>query len=239
MPSRIVLLPTLGISALIGGAVAASIWTALYIRGKQFALRDRLQHADAIVSLAGTLGNIKFLDGKVDTSVRLYHEGWGPILLFAGRFSHQATDTIQHMSPMEIDAAVLAGRIDHKTAAVAVATWDVSLGAEYMRDRAMRAGVPASAILTECDSLQTLENAQFSAPMLAERGVKRVILVTSPFHQLRSYLTFEKVYRELGIVVANYYADTEVWHPFTWFFSSENRKLVQGEAERIHRYGLR
>jgi uncharacterized SAM-binding protein YcdF (DUF218 family) len=34
-------------------------WIALFMRGKRFALRDRLQPADAIIVLAGTRGNSK------------------------------------------------------------------------------------------------------------------------------------------------------------------------------------
>lgn len=234
MQSKLLLPAAIGTSAFIAAGGVA--WMALYCEGKRFALRDKLMYADAIVSVAGTVGNIKFLDGKVDTAVLLYLQGWAPTILFAGRFSHQATDTPQLMPPEEVESAVLAGRIDRLDTAVAVKTWDVALGAGYMRDRAIRAGVPAAAILTECQSLHTLENAQFTAPMLAERGVQRVILVTSPFHQLRAYLTFANIYRERDIDIVNYAADTSAWHPFTWFLSEENRGLVRREAERIRRY---
>lgn len=234
MQSRLALVSLLGSSLLIGGVATA--WAILYQQGKRVALRDRLQQADAIVSVAGTLGNIKFLDGKTDTAVSLYRQGWAPIILFAGRFSHQSTGTPQLMPASELEAAVAAGRIDRKTATDALTTWDVGLDAEYMRDRAIRAGVPSEAILVERASLHTLENAQFSVSMLAERGAQRVILVTSPFHQLRAYLTFAKVYGERGIQVMNYAAETDVWRPLTWFFSSQNRRLVRGEIRRIKTY---
>jgi hypothetical protein len=42
------------------------------MQGKQIAIRDKLQKADAIIVLAGTRGNIKFLQGKIATAVRLY-----------------------------------------------------------------------------------------------------------------------------------------------------------------------
>jgi hypothetical protein len=98
------------------------LWFALVRRGKQFALRDRLKQADVIVVLAGTRGNIKFLE------------------------------------------------------------------------------------------------------------------VTSPFHQRRTYLTFAKVFQPHGIEIINYYAETGEWHPLIWFLSSEQRKLVKSEMERIKRY---
>ena len=48
-----------------GTIVLASFffWLTLYLKGRRFALRDRLHQADAIVVLAGTRGNIKFLHG--------------------------------------------------------------------------------------------------------------------------------------------------------------------------------
>ena len=50
-------------------------WLSFYTQGRRFALRDKLKRADAIIVLAGTRGNIKFLHGKINTAVRLYHQG--------------------------------------------------------------------------------------------------------------------------------------------------------------------
>jgi uncharacterized SAM-binding protein YcdF (DUF218 family) len=66
----------------------------------------------------------------------------------------------------------------------------------------------------------------------------RVIVVTSSFHQLRTYLTFAKVFQPHGIEIVNYYADTGEWHPLTWFLSAERRKLVNSENERIQQYRI-
>jgi uncharacterized SAM-binding protein YcdF (DUF218 family) len=64
----------------------------------------------------------------------------------------------------------------------------------------------------------------------------RVILVTSPFHQQRTYLTFAKIFQPYGIQIINYYAEADEWHPLTWFFSTEHRRLVKSEKERIKLY---
>jgi uncharacterized SAM-binding protein YcdF (DUF218 family) len=236
MEQRVVFGWAIALLAAVVGCLTAA-WIALYLQGRRFALRDQLRRASAIVSVAGTLGNIEFLDGKVDTAVRLYSEGWAPIILFAGRFSHAvAGHSPDFMSPAELENAVRAGRLEQKTATDAVDTWDVSLDAEYMRERALRAGVPAAAILTEDASLHTLENARFSLPMLAGQGVRSVILVAAPFHQLRAWLTFAKIYGEQDIEVFSYAADAKTWRPWTWFLSAENRRLVRGEAQRIRIY---
>jgi uncharacterized SAM-binding protein YcdF (DUF218 family) len=186
------------------------------------------------------VGNFEFLDGKIDTAIRLYSEGWAPLILFAGRFSHRVAGVAPHLIPLaELESVVRAGRIDERTADDAVETWDVGLDAEYMRERALRAGVPATAILTEDASLHTLENAQFSVSMLAERGVRSVILVAAPFHQLRAWLTFAKVCGGQDIEVLSYAADAKVWRSWTWFLSAENRRLVRSEAPRIRAYQAR
>jgi uncharacterized SAM-binding protein YcdF (DUF218 family) len=136
----------------------------------------------------------------------------------------------------ELQEAVAKGRIQAKDAAPAAKTWDVALGATYMRDQAIQKGVPSEAILVENEALHTRENAEMVLTILKQHQMRRIILITSPFHQLRTYLTFAKVFQSCGIEILNYYAETGEWHPATWFFSPEYRKLVQSEEERIKKY---
>jgi len=91
----------------------------LYIRGKQFALRDRLHKADAIIVLAGTRGNINFLNGKIRTAVHLYQQGWAPYLIFTGKFSVKVTDTPTLFPLEELQRAAIQGRIQEKDVAAA------------------------------------------------------------------------------------------------------------------------
>jgi uncharacterized SAM-binding protein YcdF (DUF218 family) len=51
---------------------------------------------------------------------------------------------------------------------------------------ARRMGVPAEAIIIETTSQTTTQNVINIAPLLRERGVQSVIVVTSPFHAMRS-----------------------------------------------------
>jgi uncharacterized SAM-binding protein YcdF (DUF218 family) len=224
----------IGISMLV--LMPIVIWLTWYMRGKRFALRDRLCKADAIIVLAGTRGNINFLKGKVRTGVHLYQKGWAPYLIFTGKFSAKVTDTPTLFPLEELQRAVAQGRIQEKDVAVAAKTWDTCLGARYMRNQAIEMGVPPEAILTEAESLHTRENAEHVLRILKERGMQRVILITSPFHQLRTYLTFAKVFHLHRIEIINYYADTDEWRPTTWFLSAKYRKLVNSEMERIKKY---
>ncbi len=216
--------------------VVMCVWAALVMKGKQFALRDRLRKADAIIVLAGTRGNINFLHGKICTAVHLYRKGWAPSLIFTGKFSAKVTETPQLIPLQELQEAVVKGRLQEKDMSTAAKTWDTSLGANYMRDQALQMGVPPEAIVIENESLHTRENAEHVLGLLKKMQVCRVILVTSPFHQLRTYLTFRKVLHPHGIEIINYYADTGEWHPATWFLSAEHRKLVSSEMKRIKTY---
>jgi uncharacterized SAM-binding protein YcdF (DUF218 family) len=212
------------------------LWIALILKGKQFALRDHLKKADAIIVLAGTRGNITFLNGKIHTAVRLYRQGWAPYLIATGKFSVKVTETPTLIPLEELQQAEKCGRIREKDIAQAANTWDSSLGAGYIRDQAIKMGVPPEAIFVESESLHTRENAENVLDLLKKHGMHRVILVTSPFHQLRTYLTFAKVFQPYDIEIINHYADTGEWHPFTWFLSAEHRKLVKSEIRRIKEY---
>lgn len=63
--------------------------------------------------------------------------------------------------------------------------------AEQMRDILRVMGVPPGALLLETQSRTTYDNARFSAAMLRQRGVQRVILVTSAFHMRRAVAVFD------------------------------------------------
>ena len=227
-------LASIGIRILI--LVPLLTWIFFYLQGKQFALRDRLRKADAIIVLAGTRGNINFLNGKISTAVRLYQKGWAPYLIFTGKFSAKVTTTPTLFPLEELQQAATLGRIQEKDIAAAAKTWDTCLGATYMRDQAIQMGVPPKAILVETEALHTRENAAHVLTILEKHCMHRVILVTSPFHQLRTYLTFAKVFQPRDIEIINHYADTGEWHPATWFLSAEHRRLVRSEIERIQKY---
>ncbi|EFH85689.1 YdcF family protein [Ktedonobacter racemifer] len=212
------------------------IWLLFYTRGKRFALRDKLQKVDAIVVLAGTRGNVEFLHKKVETAARLYRDGWAKHIICGGKFSAKVTDSPQLMSQEELRLAVDQGRIQEKDIARAAATWDIALGARYMRDKAMAYGVPDDAIVLEEESLHTRETAEYVLDIVQKHKWYKIILVTSPFHQLRTYLTFAKVFLPYDIQISNYYADSDSWHPMAWFLSKSNRELLDSEMKRIQMY---
>jgi uncharacterized SAM-binding protein YcdF (DUF218 family) len=65
-------------------------------------------------------------------------------------------------------------------------------------------GVPASAILVETHSQSTHENAVFSARLLAERGIRSALLVTSASHMPRAFACFRKAGMDVVACPADY-----------------------------------
>lgn len=106
---------------------------------------------------------------------------------------------------------------------------------EAMRQLLVDFGVPEAAISLELESRNTRENAQNVAPLLAELGARRVLLVTSALHMPRSVATF----RGVGIEVTPAPTDFEVvgdlggswvkrWLP--------NAEALHESTQAIHEY---
>lgn len=66
----------------------------------------------------------------------------------------------------------------------------------------LEAGVPEDRILLETASKTTLENAEFSAPVLRKAQIRRAVLVTSSFHARRALTTFQQRIPEVDFTVA-------------------------------------
>ncbi|UJW84917.1 YdcF family protein [Devosia sp. SL43] len=64
--------------------------------------------------------------------------------------------------------------------------------AEASRNWLVTQGVPADAIVLENASRTTIENLQFARIVLAERGLKSVLIVSDPLHMRRAVLIAER-----------------------------------------------
>lgn len=62
--------------------------------------------------------------------------------------------------------------------------------ATQMSQRLRQQGVPSSALLTENRSMTTYQNALYSAPILRQHHLQRLLLVTSAMHMPRAAATF-------------------------------------------------
>ena len=68
---------------------------------------------------------------------------------------------------------------------------------EDVRRQMMAKGVPASVIVTECESRNTKENASCSVKLLRARGVTNVVIVTSWYHSRRALACFQQAAPEM------------------------------------------
>ena len=85
---------------------------------------------------------------------------------------------------------------------------DTGAEAKIARRILIDLGVPESKILVETRSINTTQNARYSAEILRAQGLTQPILVTSAFHMKRAVLNFEKQ----DITVVPYPADYQVTH---------------------------
>jgi uncharacterized SAM-binding protein YcdF (DUF218 family) len=108
----------------------------------------------------------------------------------------------------------------------AAAEGDVS-NAKAMARIAIRDGVPEDAILIEERSKTTAENATFTSDLLKQKGYNSFILVTSPYHQRRTYELFKKENQLAKII--NQSALDNSWRKKGWWQTNVGRFLTIGE----------
>lgn len=78
--------------------------------------------------------------------------------------------------------------------------------AVIMRDILVSFGVPSAKIILEDRSLNTTENARFTAQLLREQGLRRPLLVTSAFHMPRAVGEFQRAGVTVSPWPAGFYA---------------------------------
>lgn len=87
--------------------------------------------------------------------------------------------------------------------------------AEAMRAQAVGSGVPSSAIYLDSKAADTVQNAEGTLKLLGQRD-KRVILVTSPYHQRRASMEFKKVLGDSVTLLSHPTSTDSNWGPYWW-----------------------
>ena len=106
--------------------------------------------------------------------------------------------------------------------------WQLSY-ADWMKKQAVADGVPASAVMVQTRSRSTLEDAQFSLPIVRANNWHSVILVTSPYHTRRASAVFKKIYGLQGIKVMIYPVQHSDFDPHDWWQRHEDTAYVVWE----------
>jgi uncharacterized SAM-binding protein YcdF (DUF218 family) len=78
-------------------------------------------------------------------------------------------------------------------------------------------GVPAEAIWLQPESRNTYEDALYSAQILKEKGVRRILLVTSAWHMPRSVRLFQAQGLEVAPAPTDFYVTDVDWEEMTRF----------------------
>ncbi|HYP14866.1 MAG TPA: YdcF family protein, partial [Bryobacteraceae bacterium] len=76
--------------------------------------------------------------------------------------------------------------------------------ADVMKTALEGAGVPASDIWVERRSQSTYQNAVYSAELLKQKGIRRVVLVTEAYHMRRAEASFRKAGLEVSPAPCNF-----------------------------------
>jgi uncharacterized SAM-binding protein YcdF (DUF218 family) len=152
---------------------------AARLLGRPLAVRDRPDTADAIVILGAPLRPGGALSGVAEERVRTGVELWRRKFAPILCISGGGPGRLVPDRPREADAmAVLARQL----------------------------GVPDTALRVERESLSTAENARRCAELLAAEGVRRVWLVTQPFHTRRARAWF----RRAGLEPRTWYPEDSI-----------------------------
>jgi len=105
--------------------------------------------------------------------------------------------------------------------------------AELMKRAAVAAGVPATAIAVEGAAATTEENAERVAELMKARGLVSAILVTSPYHQRRAAILFEREFGRAALTFRNHPVDDPACDPNLWWTSDPSRSLTLLELAKL------
>ncbi|HSX01902.1 MAG TPA: YdcF family protein [Candidatus Saccharimonadia bacterium] len=104
--------------------------------------------------------------------------------------------------------------------------------AKAMADRAIAAGVPTVDITLDETSADTRQNATNVAAIVHRAGYRSITLVTSPYHQRRAYILFQRVLGpSFGIV--NHSSYDQAWRRSDWWATAYSRSLTLSELQKV------
>ena len=150
-------------------------------------------------------GSRHFIDERLNVAVKLYKEKRAPFILFSGGKGKKG----------------------------------VVAEAKAMKEKALSLGIPEEAILTEEESYNTTENVLCSMLVLERKfllqNIKRLLVVSSPFHIQRLSLTISR-YMPKWIEYSFCYNEDSPTSNKNWLNDSVSKKRVEKEAKGIVYY---
>jgi uncharacterized SAM-binding protein YcdF (DUF218 family) len=149
-------------------------------------------------------------------------------------------------------ALVLAGDPGYERTRTAVRLWhagQVSIlvvtggqpspgdSAASLRDKAVDLGVPQGRVFMEEVSRDTREAMLAVRPLFERLDVRRVAVVTSPYHSRRAGRAARRAFGDIEVLVRP--ADPSFWSPEGWWRDAFSRRLVVREYGKLVYYVLR
>jgi uncharacterized SAM-binding protein YcdF (DUF218 family) len=103
--------------------------------------------------------------------------------------------------------------------------------ARAMENIALANGVPQSAIYIDETAANTAQNAQGVAAIIHDRDIASIILVTSPYHQRRAFITFRD---QLGgsFPIVNHSTTDQNWRRSHWWANAYSTNLTLSELQK-------
>lgn len=153
-----------------------------------------------------------------EKAAELYHEGYAPYILPAGRYS----SSLGHFAHERVTEPRYQG--DHKT------------DFEYCKHILLVNGVPEDAIIREDCSTNTMENAMYSAEVINKMGlnINRGIICCQAFHARRALMSYACHFRETELLVVP--TDTQGINSRDWYKYDQSIKKVMREVEKCGKY---
>lgn len=105
--------------------------------------------------------------------------------------------------------------------------------AAAMEGQALRAGVPPEAIILDEQATDTAGNAAGLKPIARQHSLKRVILVTSPYHQRRASVEFEHVLGKEITIINHPTPEDRYWQPDQWWLNPYSWYLALSETIKL------
>ncbi len=149
-----------------------------------------------------------------EKAAELYRAGMAKYVIPSGKYS-VVTNTLSKQNPHEKYHG----------------QWETE--AEFFAHVLRACGVPSEAILTECESTFTYQNAVFTRKITDGLciDVKRAILCCKPYHARRAYTYYKREFPEAEIRVCP--VESDETSADNWYRSEKGTARVMGELRRI------
>jgi uncharacterized SAM-binding protein YcdF (DUF218 family) len=104
--------------------------------------------------------------------------------------------------------------------------------AQTMARTAIAAGVPPTAVFLDELATNTRGNAVGVTKIVANENIHSIILVTSPYHQRRASLIFQRALGQ-NFPIINHSSYDAQWRRSHWWATSQSRALTMDELQKV------